>query len=298
MGQTSPTPQPTTVAEVIARFLSSHPSTLSRGQYERNLIIRRFANAHGSRTAGDLVPDDLVSWLNSNEGWKSAWTKKGHLGTIKRVFAWAVKQRMLPSNPFAGETWQDGDPGLPMSQADYLTILKNSKPRFARLVRFCRFTGCRPGEACKLEWTHIDWQRCCAVLWQHKTRKTSKKPRIIVLSPEIVRALKWLQIRRPEKTTHIFLNRDRVPWKASAISARLRHIREKYGIDPKATLHKLRHTHATNAILNDVNPALESELLGHSSPRSLDYYVHLAGQLDHLHEANQRALSAWKFRSK
>jgi site-specific recombinase XerD len=54
-------------------------------------------------------------------------------------------------------------------------------------------------------------------------------------------------------------------------------------------LYGLRHAFGTRSILNGVDLKTLSELMGHTTTRTTEHYLHLAGQRSHLADAMLRA---------
>jgi site-specific recombinase XerD len=72
------------------------------------------------------------------------------------------------------------------------------------------------------------------------------------------------------------------------LSLRMQRARAKAGIPDDAKLYGLRHAFGTRAILNGVDIKTLAELLGHTSTRMSEHYVHIAGKVPHLLEAMRK----------
>jgi integrase len=241
------------------------------------------------------------------------------VAVIHRPFNWAAKQRLIAANPFRGVSHRAGDPRRPMTDAEFEALLvaadgrrkpaadrypsgrkvcpsdqKRRKPtsaadRFRELLRFLRLTGARPGEAANLEWSHIDLDAAVIVLTVHKTSRTQRapKPRVIPLTQEVVDLLVAIRARQ-EPGPRVFRTHRGSPWNRSSLSLRMQRARAKAGILDDAKLYGLRHAFGTRAILNGVDLKTLAELLGHSSTRMSEHYVHLAGEVPHLLDAMRK----------
>src|SRR5262249_56341788 len=86
----------------------------------------------------------------------------------------------------------------------------------------------------------------------------------------------------------VFLTSRRTPWNRCNLSLRIRRARETAGIPAEAKLYGLRHAYGTRAIVNGVDIKTLAELLGHTTTRMVEHYVHLAGQRTHLHRAVEK----------
>ncbi len=104
-------------------------------------------------------------WLIKNYPPESA---KRILTRINACCRWAQQSQLIPSNPFQGmaasisipkgERGRDEiDPFSPDERAAIIAGFESSQyyRHYAPLVQFLFLTGCRPGEALGLEWSHI-----------------------------------------------------------------------------------------------------------------------------------------------
>jgi integrase len=311
-----------TVASVIDLYLTHAKAKLSeRSLYERKLYLQLFAEEHGFRRVNDreCLPFHLTSWLDAHPEWASDWTKANAVAVVHRPFNWAAKQRLIAANPFRGVSHRAGAPRRPMTDAEFEALLvavdgrrkptavrypsgrkvcpsdrsRRSKvtaaDRFRELLRFLRLTGARPGEAVKLEWSHIDLEGTVIVLALHKTSRTQRqpKPRVIPLTQEVVDLLTAVK-RRNEPGARVFRTQRGTAWNRSNLSLRVKRARERAGIPDDAKLYGLRHAFGTRAILNGVDIKTLAELLGHTSTRMSEHYVHIAGKVPHLLEAMRK----------
>jgi integrase len=309
-----------TVASVIDLYLE-HARTryAERSLYERQLLLQAFAEAHGFRKVNDrdCLPFHLTSWLDAHAAWASDWTKAHVIAVIQRPFNWAAKQRLIACNPFRGVAHRPGEPRRPLSDAEFRALLKaggrkrtfrpsprkaklypsdhkrrmrpSAGARFRQLVVFLRFTGARPGEVGRLKWEHVDCDNAVIVLPKHKTSRTQRqpRPRVIPLHPVVVKLLIHIK-RRNDPGDFVFLTHRKTPWNRSNLSLRIRRARERAGIPADAKLYGLRHAFGTRAIVNGVDIKTLAELLGHTTTRMAEHYVHLAGQRTHLRRAVEK----------
>ena len=121
------------------------------------------------------------------------------------------------------------------------------------------------------------------VLHEHKTSRTQKvkKPRVIPLHPVVLKLLIYLR-RLGQPGDHVFLTHRKTPWNRSSLSLRVRRARKIAGVPDDAKLYGLRHGFGTRSILNGVDIKTLAELMGHTTTRMTEHYVHFAGQPQHL----------------
>jgi integrase/recombinase XerC/integrase/recombinase XerD len=106
------------------------------------------------------------------------------------------------------------------------------------------------------------------------------------VSPEVFGAVcEYLKTRGKLKGTDpLLVNREGQRWTRSALTQMVGRVARAAGITRfSVSAHKLRHTSATVALTAGVNPLAVSKLLGHSSMRTTEQYLHLIPTA--LHEA-------------
>lgn len=286
---------PLTVRAVVEAYLSNVRNKIAVRTFEdREHSLECFCSAHGDLAVTDSKPFHLRLWVDAQEQYKSDWTRKRVIGTVQTCFTWAAKLGLIDRNPFWGVSNRCGKRGRPLTDGEFHALLSLTSPLFRRVLTFLRYTGARPGEMAVARWTDlkIDHEKGMGwiVLQEHKSIRTQRdpKPRIIALHPVIVRLLIWL--RRKATAESIFVNARGNSWQRSALSLRICRIRKKAKLPKDAKLYGTRHLFATAAIMNGVDLKTLSELLGHSTTRMSEHYLHLAGQHQHLADAAKMAM--------
>ena len=301
-----------TVASIIDLYLTHTKRLYAPASYAtRQRYLQQFAEAHGFRLARDCLPMHLTTWLDGNRTWKSDWTLSGIVSIIQRPFNWAVQQRLIVANPFRGVRHRCGEPRRPMTDAEFRSLLRatvtprpgrsnlscsRKRPtpgaRFRQVLMFLWYTGARPGEMAGLVWDDVDLDQGVIVLRRHKTSRTQRtpRPRVIQLVPSMVKLLKKIQEQQRLGTTHVFLTAQGTQWNRSNLGLRMRRLRERAGLPDDVKLYGIRHHFGTQSIINGVDIKTLAELMGHTTSRMTEHYVHLAGRQEHLAAAMQRAV--------
>lgn len=281
--------QPCTVGDVIALYLVHTRADQNPRTYDdRQRVLRAFVAAHGTLLLTDAKPWHLRLWVNGQTRWKSNWTKRRGIGSVRAAFGWALQLGLIDRNPFIGTNCPMGERGQAVEPREFQAMLRASRAIFRRVLVFMRFSGARPGEMSAAEWRHVDWPRCCIVLREHKTGKRTGRPRTIVLHPVLMNLLEWIRRHKPHER-FIFVNKYGRPWKNTSICWRIKQIRKSADVPADVTLYHCRHAFVTQAVLRGVDIALVSELAGHSRIATTQVYLHLAGRTDHLQAAIRRA---------
>jgi integrase len=183
-------------------------------------------------------------------------------------------------------------PGL-MRRFDRLYVL---------MLWFQHFTGCRPGEAVRLEWSEIDWDEECIVIpaAKTKTRRSVKRDRKIHITTPVARLLRAIERLPGRHTQFVFTHRrvngavDRgqesavagepwtdgssasqkvTDWRGDAIKDGLKGIK---GVGPKKLVaYANRHAYASEAVSRfGMTTEHAAELLGNTRAVVEQVYSH------------------------
>ena len=118
--------------------------------------LTAFRDNFGARPIGSITHIDAEDWANS--------VPVGRVKTAVSLFNYAVRQRVVDYNPFAGlgkrgRGRQDTDPPTVKELErllDACDALGDYGPQMRALVIFASLTGMRPGELYELRWADID----------------------------------------------------------------------------------------------------------------------------------------------
>ncbi|MBI4578452.1 MAG: site-specific integrase, partial [Planctomycetes bacterium] len=145
---------------------------------------------------------------------------------------------------------------------EVLDGLPKQTKRAQQILRFIAETGCRPSEACSLQWHHVHLDVGLCILSEHKTANETGQPRTIYLTDGAREVLEALE----PGDGHVFTSRLGKPY----TPAGLRSILRRHG---GFTPYQLRHTFAQQVSdSNEVPIEVLSRLLGHSSTRTTEVY--------------------------
>lgn len=252
-----------------------------------NMKISKIKTLHLQQYINDLV----------DEG-KAYGTVGNHYFCLKSILTQAVRWQLIPMNPILGiikpkkehkelNVWDIG------TVKEFLSIIEDKPYYIAFLIALT--TGMRQGEICALRWENYNEVEGIITITHSMQRnkelkapKTGKK-RKIVLMEETKAALKRQKIRQTElklllpdeykKTGFICTNPSGEPYNPKTLLATFKNVINKHNL-PQIRFHDLRHTYATIALQNDVNPKIVSEILGHSKiTMTLDLYSHVLPEM-------------------
>ncbi len=221
----------------------------------------------------DLRPHHLQTWVDAQTTWAPG-NKRNACRAIQRAMNWAVKQGYIDRSPIAHfEKPPQGRREQIVTQAEFDNILEITKDRECRdLIITTWDTGARPQETLRVEARHVDLKNARWVFPASET-KTKRLPRVIYLSQEALDITKRLVLTYPQGP--LFRNTRGKPWSADSVSCRFTTVRKKLGT--RYSLYALRHSWATKALQNGVDPITVAVLMGHTDTTTLaKTYAHLS----------------------
>ena len=158
------TPPKPDLADLWEKYAEFKRPQVSQSTYA--VDYRRYRNH-----IAELPTQDLEAAIDIRDHWIATLTPdtaKRTLTNISACCTWALKSRLIDTNPFRGMAVDVQIPKGDTEEADInpftreerdaiIQAFENSKLYcyYAPLVKFLFFTGCRPSEAIALQWKHI-----------------------------------------------------------------------------------------------------------------------------------------------
>lgn len=152
------------------------------------------------------------------------------------------------------------------------TFAKWKSNRNLALIDILVSTGIRVAEASAISISDISLSERVILI-----HGKGRKQRLIYIScpqtwDNLMEWIKQRQISNPS-TDKLFLNRYGEQISIHGIEYIFNSLRKSCGINPKATPHYLRHTFATNLLVNGADLRSVQEILGHSSISTTEIYT-------------------------
>ncbi len=170
---------------------------------------------------------------------------------------------------------------------------KKSGQRDIAILETLYSTGLRVSELASLNRNQVDLKRR-----EFMVRGKGSKPRLVFLSEKASGIIKSYLKTRNDNFQPLFINSQKTTDIANDEAKRLttvsiENIVRKYalkaGIIKKVTPHTLRHSYATELLLNGADIRSVQELLGHSSITTTQIYTHVTDKkLREIHEKYHR----------
>lgn len=167
--------------------------------------------------------------------------------------------------------------------SDVLRLIKAAEPSFASVLKSAFFSGCRPGELCKLRVRDFK-----AAARQLAVAKSKTKARIVTLTSEGAEFFTTLT-RGKLPDAYLLTKSDGIPWtteefrgpmQAAVVSAGLYTMAELLALPrrERPVVYSIRHSYASRSIENGLSLLLVAENLGNSVSMLEKNYVKVLDQ--------------------
>jgi integrase len=302
---------PKTLAMLLDEFFRQHveeklaPKTIERYREQAKYLdpallgmaLMEITPLHLNREWGRLLKSGGHHRRTKAPRPMSAKTVRNISGVISSAFTRAVKWGLVTTNPVT-----NSEPPVPRKRikmallpSEQSVLIESATGPWclSMFLDMSAATGARRGEILALRWSDV--QDGYATIDRSLTQTNqglefkgtkTERPRRIELPPSTLARLEDHRKRQDQFRQQfgpdyradldlIFANPDGTPLKPDSISASVSLLCRRLGLPKGASLHTLRHSHASVLLANGVDLATVSARLGHSSVRvTADVYSH------------------------
>ncbi|GAB7481078.1 hypothetical protein OUHCRE19_33490 [Enterobacter asburiae] len=244
----------------------------------------------GDKKLAGMTEADILAYLHALD-LKPA-TRNRHLALIKAVFTWAIRMGYINRSPALyikalPEVTSDRramDDSQLQRWMEVCEHWRNAKPdhEALALLRFLALTGLRLGETRHLRLEDVDWSHKMITL---RHTKNGKLRRVPVCDKAFVLLTEQHQHLGDKGWVFPGNGTDNPVSEPRRLQKRLC---EAAGIPP-FTIHEMRHTFATKLIESGADINIVKDLLGHSTIKVTELYVHSSPA--RYHEAVNHAMA-------
>lgn len=254
----------------------------------------------------DAVDHDMVHnyrlYLNRldarDEGTLKKSTQNYHLIALRSFLKYLAKRDVETMAPEKIELAQQGSRDVSFLEAEDLQNLLEApeksdadpiiKARDRAILELFFSTGMRVSELAALKWDQINLDK-----EEFTVRGKGDKTRIVFLSHQARHALGAYKELRDDEVEFIFIRHDRAgsdkepgPLTPRSIERLVRKYALLAGITKKVSPHTLRHSFATDLLMNGADIRSVQAMLGHASINTTQIYTHVTNQqLRDVHKA-------------
>jgi integrase len=251
--------------------------------------------AFGRRQVNEITVNDVADLVVDlrRRGLK-AWTIRGMLTPLSRLFAYALREGLVMSNPVKALDKTERPKGDQrkmqiLEREEIQRVLDKAPARFRPALATAVFTGLRQGELLRLRWSDVDLENGYLLVGESKT--AAGEGREVMLMPGLVKLLREHRLASwySKDEDFVFVSEIGTPIDPSHLVNRgLKKALERAKISKSIRWHDLRHTFASIMIGQGSDVAFVSRQLGHSSPVvTLKIYAHLFDRQAKEQEARQ-----------
>ena len=257
-----------------------------------DVTLRDIDRLYGHMLAGDL-PEPAGERTITGRPLSGRTASHAHT-VLSQMLSQAVRWGLIQHNPAAEATIPSHHPKekQPLTAGERVRFLEACRSSFYGIFyRTLVDTGLRPGEACALRWSDIDFARGTITVHRAVTRgpngeaitskpKTAKSRRTVPmlgsLRDELLAHLYWQRERNLDEPGFVFTNQDGKMLRPWTFTKRdLERTLRCAGITKPVTLYGLRHTFATLHVAAGTPLKVVSEVLGHATiQQTANTYMH------------------------
>jgi integrase len=302
-------PSKMTTADYLKQWIATIKSQVSPKTHDRyaEIIRNSLVPTFGSHLLNKLSPAIIQSAYNA---WETSGRKDGKKGGlsprtrlhIHRIFSSALKHavqlQLIARNPADSvkppRTKKAAITTLTIEQAVSLLEALQGKNIYLPVL-LALTTGMRRGEILALRWKHIDFEKKTVRVVESleesraglrfKAPKTERTRAIVLPDYAVEELMLWrdkqtkelaeLEIKRTQETL-VACRYDAKPLWPSSLTHEFTKAIKKLPDLPYVRFHDLRHSHATQLLMEGVHPKIAQERLGHSTiTTTLDLYSHV-----------------------
>jgi integrase len=202
--------------------------------------------------------------------------------TFSAMFNWAINHELADKNPAIGvevaktrvmeRFLSDAEVSRLLATMSELVESGELNPQHADVVRLLLFTGARKMEIMGLQWAEVDLPNARLTISPERTKCGSHNGvRRIPLSAAAIKILSKIE----RENEFVFpADRGTQSGHMTGIQKSWKEIRERCALG-NMRLHDLRHSFASFAITNGESIFIISAVLGHSTTRMTERYLHL-----------------------
>ena len=297
----------TTLSNLIDDFLDyleieQHRSSRTRENYAH--YLNRFAEFTEAKYKKDISPSQITLPLvrkyrlvlnrpSDNGQTLKPITQNYHIIALRAFLKFLAKQDIKTLSAEKIELGKTAERHIDFLSPEELSRIFSAVPKSEKIedlrdltiLSVLFSTGLRVSELTNLKRKNIDLKR-----GEFMVRGKGDKPRVVFLSPEASKLLDQYFNRRTDNAEAAFVAHQGAS-KALALSPRsIQRIVQKYatkaGIVKKVTPHVLRHSFATDLLINGADIRSVQAMLGHSSITTTQIYTHITNrQLKEIHTA-------------
>lgn len=274
-----------TLQEMFERYFEVHKAETTSGTWEatERYYTNWIAQKLGNRRIIDITVDDIQYIISDALRTRATRTADYIKAVIRQIFNFAKKRDLyFKDNPAMKIKIKLKDNKrsrflTPEEGHILLEELKKHSLQLHDIALFSMFEGARAGAIFALQWKDVNWDTNRISLLDTKNGESYYQP----IHPIVKEMLSQRYRNETDKNGYIFKARN--GGKIEKISKTYQRVIDKLGFNDgiaderqKVVFHTLRHTYASQLVMNGVDLYTTQKLMGHKSNQMTQRYAHLA----------------------
>lgn len=217
------------------------------------------------------VIENYLYYLKIERNYADA-SRLRHLHSLSAFMRYLMREGIVQSNPCdkVNRFKVVKEEREPLSEEEITALLETSTGQTKTLIYTLYFSGARISEICNLKWSEINFDQKVIKLFG-KGRKYRKVPMHPLLEEEL---LLHKQRQVVEHSEYVFATAKTGRLSPGYARKLIDELVQKLGLGKKVTCHTFRHSFATNLLRKGANLFKIQQLLGHSSLKTTEIYLH------------------------
>jgi integrase len=253
--------------EEFAVAYAKHLKSTRSGWKKELSRLKNLVRCFGSRMLGDITMYDVECFKAERKKNMAGATVNRDLALLKTMYNKASQWNFFRGeNPVRGVTFfPERQKERILSDDEAQRLVKASTKSLKPVVIVALNTGMRISEILGLRWENVDFARRFMVIERSKNGRSRKVP----MNSEVLRVLAGLQRNGGE----FIFSKERSSGPLRSVRTAFLNALKKAKI-ANVRFHDLRHTFATNLVMNGVDLVTVKEILGHSEIAMTVRYSH------------------------
>lgn len=262
---------------LINTWLRSRKSMHTRRSYERT--VNRFMEFTGVPLT-EVDEGVLLDWKDQLEASYVPSSQATHIKNLKALFKYATRKAYIPRNISEDlELPEDPEDTLLeriLSKEDVDRLLSvDLSLRDSTLLKTLYYTAARVFELERLRWRNVKDYQIRLYGKGSKTRTVKVDDRLWEPLMALREQQKWSRYGKPNDAVFLSTRHEGRTINTDTMRKRFKKAARIARINPKASPHWLRHSHASHALDNGANLKVIQETLGHRKLETTARYLHV-----------------------
>lgn len=261
--------------ELVNAYMRFKQASMSQVSFENTVwkFDSKILPILGEMKAASINHSVLDKYVTTRAKYVKMTTVHRELSDVRAVLGWAVKRRLIASNPMAGYEMPKRDDAvvLPLSVGEIEKIIEHSSPHLRRAMLLSFFLGLRPGavELLSIKYAQVNWS--AMTLTVISANKGGVQQREIPIHASLP-LWEWYNTDGKDDDAYIITWQGK-PVKTLKTSFRRAKERAEVG-GRKIPMYALRHAFVTSLLHRKIDIHTIANISGHDVRTMLKHYAH------------------------